>query len=1489
MKFFSTLSLVFGVIAALVLSVAPASAQLTRSYTARYAADIRGDILLTGNSVLRPVSATANGNNSEAMAYTDVDSVALTPNNSSSAILKLPTGVAASDVAWARLYWTGRIEPAPENPTVSLSVTGSGADYQSYTAAGRDVFQSGNDIDVYVASVDVTAQVQTATGAQPTILVGGVQTSTSTGNDTVGSQGALGGWSMVVVYRQNSSFIRQLRVFDGAGKVNTNNPFSTTLTGFRTPDQNLYEVRFGVIAYEGDVGIINDRFRLNGTELGNTVNPTDNFFNSSVSQDGDNFTSSEINPPLLANGGTTSVDVDRLTLTGQGPTTTFFPNATTSATISFTSNGDEYYPVAFTTSIPTFEFAGRVFEDLNYGGGVGRAFNASNGMQGVEGARVEAYNANTGAFVAATTTDANGFYYFYQLGAGRYRVRVVNDSVRSKRPNGATATGTLAVQTYRTEANTNVSATTGSASVTSVTDRVGGEDPSASDALANTTSANYSSIATGGRVVQSSTEVILGSENIANIDFGFNFNTIVNRNNTGQGSLRQFLTNANALGNAGLNQEANSIFDPAAGQDTSIWMLSNGSALPGLRAGLPNQFSGGQATITPTSPLPPFTDSSTRLSGLTQTALTGETATVDTSANNTATTGPEVVIDMGTIPGTAAAGSYGPGLYITAQNTIIEGMGITRSGLNKALQAGSPDGVGILVQSNVNASGTGAPTAPFSTANPSGTIIRNNTVFNNRSAGIRLDHGASNITVENNVSRGVVDDIGDGIELEYGASNNTITGNRVLFNAGYGFDLHSEPSNNNNVIETNIIRGNGTGPTSVTATGKQGAGIGIRLGQNNTIRFNTIYENNGDGIIVRGGSNGNLLSQNSIYANANLGIDLITGSANNNNGDGVSGNNGSKNTTSHGNAGMDYPIFTRVVQNGANLDVAGYIGNVTAGSATWSGATIEIFTADNTPANQNGEVILGDGRNIPHGEGRTYVTTITANAQGLFTASFPYTIGSGQITATARDASNNTSEFSASSGITSGISGYVYLDVNQNATFDASETGTGQTLFVKLVPQSAPTAATVAVAVNTTTLVGNANSGFYEFSGVFPGNYTLVLDDNATLSDITPTLPATYSRTEAPSGTRSVTMGTTNVTNENFGLYVGSSISGRVFKDTGTSGGIANDGAINGGETGLENIVVELRNGATDALISTTLTDANGNYSFAQPTGVSSLKIVQTNRDNFLSTGATLGNSGGTYTRSTDTIAFSFTPGQSYTNLNFGDVPSASLAQNNVGYGEIGNSVLYSHTFMAGSTGTVTFSTANTASPANPDWGHVVFLDTNGNGVVDAGEGQITAPINVVEGQELKLLVQHFIPLSASDGNSDQIALTANVNLSVVTPVAPISQTLVNTDLTTVGQAPSLQLVKSVDLAQAQSGQNLTYTIVFTNTGNGPISNLRVSDSTPAFTTFVSQSVGTLPASLSLGTATTPAVNASGALLWSFNGTLQPGESGTVIFVVKID
>ena len=50
---------------------------------------------------------------------------------------------------------------------------------------------------------------------------------------------------------------------------------------------------------------------------------------------------------------------------------------------------------------------------------------------------------------------------------------------------------------------------------------------------------------------------VVSGADVNNVDFGFNFDTIVNTNDADQGSLRQFLLNSNELDNTNLDQEDN--------------------------------------------------------------------------------------------------------------------------------------------------------------------------------------------------------------------------------------------------------------------------------------------------------------------------------------------------------------------------------------------------------------------------------------------------------------------------------------------------------------------------------------------------------------------------------------------------------------------------------------------------------------------------------------------------------------------------------------------------------------------------------------------------------------------------------------------------------------------------------------------------------------------------------------------------------------------
>lgn len=223
-----------------------------------------------------------------------------------------------------------------------------------------------------------------------------------------------------------------------------------------------------------------------------------------------------------------------------------------------------------TSPAATVTLTGYVFEDPNYGGGAGRTRNAS-GASLRPSATVELYDAS-GNFLGTTTTSGSGQYSFSVSSGTAYQVRVVSSTVTSSRP-GYTSS-LLPVQTY------NGSPT-----------RVGGENPALADAPANNGSQSLVALNTTTTTAESLATVITTEADTNGPDFGFSFDVVVNINDAGQGSLRQFVLNANALGGESELTQAGSSSSTTgsttalvAGRETSIFMIPDGQAHAGLRA-----------------------------------------------------------------------------------------------------------------------------------------------------------------------------------------------------------------------------------------------------------------------------------------------------------------------------------------------------------------------------------------------------------------------------------------------------------------------------------------------------------------------------------------------------------------------------------------------------------------------------------------------------------------------------------------------------------------------------------------------------------------------------------------------------------------------------------------------------------------------------------------------------------------------------------------
>jgi protocatechuate 3,4-dioxygenase beta subunit len=173
---------------------------------------------------------------------------------------------------------------------------------------------------------------------------------------------------------------------------------------------------------------------------------------------------------------------------------------------------------------------------------------------------------------------------------------------------------------------------------------------------------------------------------------------------------------------------------------------------------------------------------------------------------------------------------------------------------------------------------------------------------------------------------------------------------------------------------------------------------------------------------------------------------------------------------------------------------------------------------------------------------------------------------------------------------TATITGTVFSDPNRDGTKAPTEGGVPAGTTVQLVN---PTTGAV-VATTTTDVNGN-----YVFPNVTPGSYNVVV----------PTAPPGTTATTPTSVPVNATAGTsTAAPSIGFGPPIagGASVSGTVFLDPDRSG------TLGTGEGGAgAGITVTLRNPVTGAIVATTVTDANGNYTFANvPAGTYDVSIT---------------------------------------------------------------------------------------------------------------------------------------------------------------------------------------------------------------------------------------------------------------------------------------
>jgi hypothetical protein len=384
---------------------------------------------------------------------------------------------------------------------------------------------------------------------------------------------------------------------------------------------------------------------------------------------------------------------------------------------------------------------------------------------------------------------------------------------------------------------------------------------------------------------------------------------------------------------------------------------------------------------------------------------------------------------IGTNPAGNAAGpgNDGDGIDISATNTTIGGL----NDADRNLISGNV-GSGILccgagvtnddIQNNLigtNAAGTAAlgnQAQGISMSSGTGSLIGSTNPAGRNIISASGQHGismnANGNTVQGNyigtnvTGTAAIPNAVDGINL--GGGNNVVggtaagAGNLISGNTTTGITL------SNQAVAGNVVQGNliGTDHTGTVAIAGQ-AGSGVNVGpfvNGNSIggsvagAGNVIAFNSGNGILVSGGGptggTANGILGNRIFSNGKLGIKLGTNTS-----DTVPTPNDTGDADTGPNTLQNYPILSTAVISGANIAISGAL-NSTPGAAF----RIELFSSVSCDPSGNGQ-------------GQTFLgfVNVTTDGGGNITfgpSTLSYPGGQRQITATATNSANNTSEFS---------------------------------------------------------------------------------------------------------------------------------------------------------------------------------------------------------------------------------------------------------------------------------------------------------------------------------------------------------------------------------------------------------------------------------------------------------------------------------------------
>ncbi len=420
--------------------------------------------------------------------------------------------------------------------------------------------------------------------------------------------------------------------------------------------------------------------------------------------------------------------------------------------------------------------------------------------------------------------------------------------------------------------------------------------------------------------------------------------TVSNTNDSGAGSLRQAISDANSgigSGNITFNIP---LTDPNYDVERGVFEINIKSELP--------EITRNKLTIDG--------NSQTGFTGNTNSAILGSGGKV--GVDNLAldnVQGPEIEI--------IGKKKIQYGLKINAEEVTIIGIGIygfssgsvgkfanivLASGAHKAVI--TQNIIGSFVDKIEDPASERSGGSGITAEEADSVLLSNNIIAFNEVGGIYLDKSANNWLIQGNeiLRNGIRIKNRDGIDLSYNRECKVI-GNKITDNQAFGIDSYF--SIGYHTIENNTITLSGIGEQETA---------GIRLyGKNNILKKNIITKNYGAGIMITSAAGKNIISRNSIFLNGTsfsdtglgptqqIGIDLLKSNENHKTGKApfVSLND-FHDYDIGGNGLLNFPVLSASYVKEGNLIIEG-----------WSTVEAEI------------EFFLADSSDRPFPQGQTYI------------------------------------------------------------------------------------------------------------------------------------------------------------------------------------------------------------------------------------------------------------------------------------------------------------------------------------------------------------------------------------------------------------------------------------------------------------------------------------------------------------------------------------